>query len=809
MKSMTKTANPSHTPRVRTTNGATAHRVLDAALPFADRPLIDPDKPYHAVPHWPARWVALPGATQPCFVAYRRRFRLAAPATPIIHVTADERYELYLDGAFIGRGPERSDLAHWSVDTYALSLAAGTHTLVARVASLGTLQPWAQISLRHGFLCASDPPELLATGVAPWDARVLAGYACTSLGAQLGTDIGSGAAFTIDAVREPRDWQAGAGNGWQPVEPSEHGNAGFQLYCLKPAHLLQAAELPPQRRERWPSFAVRQVAGPVTAASAEALLAGRDPLVVPAHATVTVLFDAGDYLCAYPEFLVSRGAGARIELKWCEALVDPVSHQKSDRNATAGLAFLGMGDTLLPDGSLRRRFDIPWWRSGRYLQLKINTAGQSLTLDDLAIMETRYPFALACAHQSDAPGLDTILERSRRTLYCCAHETFVDCPYYEQLQYIGDTRIQALCAFVHTADDRLTARALRLLASGARNPLNIPVSNYPAAAGQVIPPFALFFVAMLHDFARWRGRPDLLRPLLPTARATLDAFLAHLSPEGLLVSPPGWNYFDTAFPAGIPPGGAPGGISAAFNFLFAYALRLASELEADLGEPELAARQLRLAQTVATATDRAFYRPEDGLYADAHGAAAFSEHTQSLALLTGLLPVRHRRAVARQLCSHPKLIRTNAYFTHYLFEAYALLGRTDLLLARLQPWHDALAQGFKTFPEGWGGTRSDCHAWNGHPLYHYFASILGIRPATFGFKHVRIAPQPAHLRALSGTLPHPNGRIAVRMRQQNDRWQITITLPRNTCGTLVWRNRSVELVPGRQTCELVIASKRS
>ena len=124
-------------------------------------------------------------------------------------------------------------------------------------------------------------------------------------------------------------------------------------------------------------------------------------------------------------------------------------------------------------------------------------------------------------------------------------------------------------------------------------------------------------------------------------------------------------------------------------------------------------------------------------------------------------------------------------------------------------WFDAADQGFKTTPESPEPSRSDCHAWGAHPLYHYFASILGIRPATFAFKHVRIAPQPAHLRALSGTLPHPNGRIAVRMRQQNDRWQITITLPRNTCGTLVWRNRSVELVPGRQTCELVIASKRS
>jgi len=379
----------------------------------------------------------------------------------------------------------------------------------------------------------------------------------------------------------------------------------------------------------------------------------------------------------------------------------------------------------------------------------------------------------------------------------------VDCPYYEQLQYIGDTRIQALCTFIHSSDDRLASRALKLLAASGRNPLGHPVSNYPAAAGQVIPPFALFFVAMLHDFARWRGQPDLLRPLMPAARTTLDVFQRHLSPEGLLVSPPGWNYFDTAFATGVPPGGAPGQINATFNFLFAYTLRLAAELEAYLGEPELAARQRRLAQGVADAADRAFYRPDRSLYVEARDSAVFSEHTQSLALLSGLLPADRQAAVARQLCLDPALLRTDAYFTHYLFEAYALLGRTDLLLARLQPWHDALRQGFKTFPEGWGGNaRSDCHAWNGHPLFHYFASLLGIRPGSFAFERVQIAPHPAHLRAIAGTLPHPNGPLTVRLQRTGARWLVAVELPPNTRGMLTWRGRATDLAPGRQCLEL-------
>src|SRR5579883_2194866 len=98
---------------------------------------------------WPCKWVGCPDAKEPPFaVAYRRRFTLDRSATVRVHVTADERYELFLDGERVGRGSERGDVENWFFETYEFPLGPGAHTFVARVWSLGEGAPYAQMTLR-------------------------------------------------------------------------------------------------------------------------------------------------------------------------------------------------------------------------------------------------------------------------------------------------------------------------------------------------------------------------------------------------------------------------------------------------------------------------------------------------------------------------------------------------------------------------------------------------------------------------------------------------------------------------------------
>src|SRR5262245_55811189 len=105
------------------TGSAAARRVLLGREPFAELTKI---QGWEARGVWPATWVICPEAGPPPFVtAYRLRLSLKKPIRARIHVTADERYDLYVDGARVGRGPERGDVQNWFYDSYDLSLRAG------------------------------------------------------------------------------------------------------------------------------------------------------------------------------------------------------------------------------------------------------------------------------------------------------------------------------------------------------------------------------------------------------------------------------------------------------------------------------------------------------------------------------------------------------------------------------------------------------------------------------------------------------------------------------------------------------------
>ena len=165
---------------------------------------------------------------------------------------------------------------------------------------------------------------------------------------------------------------------------------------------------------------------------------------------------------------------------------------------------------------------------------------------------------------------------------------------------------------------------------------------------------------------------------------------------------------------------------------------------------------------------------------------------------------RRRERIAAGLLADNRLARTTIYFTHYLFETYRILGRIDTLMSRLSLWFELERLGFKTTFEEPEPSRSDCHAWGAHPIYHYFATLLGIRPGAMGFRTVHIAPQLGPLTGASGKLVHPLGEIEVDLAAERNSLRGSIKLPPGLSGTFTHAGRTVELKPGEQSIAQII-----
>ena len=183
-----------------------------------------------------------------------------------------------------------------------------------------------------------------------------------------------------------------------------------------------------------------------------------------------------------------------------------------------------------------------WWRTWRYLDLDITTGSEPLTLESLKAYFTAYPFEERATFESADPDLAKIWEISWRTARLDAHETYMDTPYYEQLQYIGDTRIQALISYTVAGDDRLGRQALDAF-NDSRIPEGITRSRYPSTLPQTIPTFSLLWIGMLHDY--WMYRPDPAVRSRSAARCTRRSRLVRAitkQPDGLLHETPWWSF---------------------------------------------------------------------------------------------------------------------------------------------------------------------------------------------------------------------------------------------------------------------------
>ena len=284
---------------------------------------------------WKAQWIACPDAPErdAGIFHFRKVINLpAAPASFLVHVSADNRFLLSVNGKQSGAGPASGDLFHWRYETFDLAplLHSGDNIIGATVWNFGAKSPVAQMSDRTGFLLQGDGDlEQVANTDASWQAEPENGHRLlpVNFGAALHTYYAGPPGELIDGQSYDWNWNTALNTpgSWKAAKVIGAG-APRAIRDAPTPWMLVPDPLPQMENTPISPGRVVQSSG-ITLADLE------KPFTVPANSQASVLLDAGALTTAYPELTLSGGSGSHARLTYAEALFDEQGAQRQPQRS--------------------------------------------------------------------------------------------------------------------------------------------------------------------------------------------------------------------------------------------------------------------------------------------------------------------------------------------------------------------------------------------------------------------------------------------------------------------------------------------
>ena len=352
--------------------------------------------------------------------------------------------------------------------------------------------------------------------------------------------------------------------------------------------------------------------------------------------------------------------------------------------------------------------------AGRYLDIECET---ELDINYIGLNEVLYPVKEQ-NHRFTDPLSQKIYDTCVRTLACCMHEHYEDCPWREQALYVMDSRNQMLCGYYAFTGTEFQESNLRLIADGLREDKLLDIC-FPSAKPYTIPFFSLIFLMQLYEYKAYTKDENLVNDLLPIARQILDGFQNRIDETGLIPALKGhWNFYewtdgsfaDTEYGGQISPTHYDLILNCAFVLACDYFEKLTGEK--------------RDTTAIKQAIMEHFYNAEKGFFKLClSGEERYSQLGNAFAYLIGL---GEREGLGERLLSS-ELIEASLSMRSFFYDALLKAGRKhqDYILKDIKErYKKMLDAGATTFWEtelGWrecGNSGSLCHGWSALPIYY-------------------------------------------------------------------------------------------
>jgi len=752
-----------------------------------------------------APWISYPTASVTNYGVYHFRKSITVDEIPsklIVHVSADNRYNLFVNGQRVCYGPAKGDLKTYKYDIIDIApfLVKGKNQLAALVYNAGKNRPDAIISVQTAFFLKSEDPDFSVINTdSTWRAYQNTAITPISYYEMLFRErwfygyYACGPGDDVEAAKYPWGWELTA------FDDSKWSHAELLKFDGPAPWNLVPRNIPFMDNHPVYPKSIRLTEGTT---NPRGFLEQKSTWTIPANTEAKILIDYGVLTMGYPDLKVVGGNGSSIQVKYAEALYDTMN-LKAHRDSVTNKIMYGVWDVFRPDGG-ERAFRPLWKRCFRYVQLVIKTAENPLEIISHQTEYSGYPYPAMATFKSNEEKLNDIFDISLRTLQMCSGETYYDTPYYEQLSYGGDNRPIGMNSVYNSTDDRLFREVMRLYPQSENKETGLLHSAYPSSRvfwdnGT----WSLSWIQTLDDYYRLRGDKQYIQPFVGNIERILRYFELHMDESmGILGPISGMNFIDWSITKGRLPLSDESGVihhSAQMTLFFVHTLDCVAHLYDQIGEQDKATKWRALAAEIKKAVKAHYWNEEKQLFMDFPDQEIYSQHTNILAVLSDILPDEKQKNLMKRILSYDKFDEyASSYFSFYLFKAMDKTGMEDEFLNHLDFWYTFLDRGHTTTGEtGFAShDRSDCHAWAAHPSYYVLSLVCGIKPAEIGFNTVRITPHPGSLESIDATMPHPKGRIEVSYRIKKTKLTGKVILPPGLSGEGIFNGKTVALHSG-------------
>jgi alpha-L-rhamnosidase len=437
-------------------------------------------------------------------------------------------------------------------------------------------------------------------------------------------------------------------------------------------------------------------------------------------------------------------------------------------------------------GTGKLRHEFPGWINGEEIVYRLPQEG--IRDPVFRYRETRFASEFAGSFHCGDEVLNALWQKARRTLVVTMRDTFMDCPCRERAQWPGDFVIQLL-----QVPYCLDGTALSLVRKAAWEFLlwqqpdgslygPVPEGNWhvelPAQMLALLSRYGIWNIhrhtkdeALLREFVSrslrylevWEFEETGLVRYRPQPRGAFARESNHRY-DGL------WDWIDWGVRIDAEP---------ALNAWMALALEgvefAAREIGAVKHAEDLANRRVSLIEAIR----RQFWDAERAAFASSNFEGAPDDRVQALMALAGAVNAENVDAVRTHLHT---VEFASPYMEYYVLEAMFHLGDAAGAIHRMQRRFRSLATNdcstlWERWPEWSEHPGTINHSWSGGPLELLSARVAGLRPASPGWGSAVFEPAPGELSEFGASVETPSGVLEIEARKQADDWQISLRAP--------------------------------